>query len=369
VRVLFTTLPQVGHMFPMVPLAWALRCAGDQVLVATPAASFAGHIIGAGLPVAVIGDVDVREYARASVITDTGGPLAADLARSGRGWAALGARSLKPMRELVADFRPDLVVSEPAEYAGRVAAERAGVRWAEHCWGLPYPQEYTNSARAEFGWSASPVMTVRPSPPGLWPAGTPDGVAMRYIPYHGSARRSRWPAARQPRILLTFGSLLVKHGPAEKGELFRKLLCELSDGGFELLVGIDPELAEDFRPFPPGVLDAGWVPVSQALEGCDLVVHHGGAGTAMSALTAGIPQVILPNSTDQFITAAVLADSGVAVRLPPEQALPAAVRDAAAQILADPGYLERARALARTSAVLPGPVEVAALLRQGQGRR
>lgn len=35
-RVLFTTTPGRGHFFPMVPLAWALRCAGHQVVVAAP---------------------------------------------------------------------------------------------------------------------------------------------------------------------------------------------------------------------------------------------------------------------------------------------------------------------------------------------
>lgn len=35
-RALFTTTPGLGHLFPMVPLAWAFRCAGHQVLVAAP---------------------------------------------------------------------------------------------------------------------------------------------------------------------------------------------------------------------------------------------------------------------------------------------------------------------------------------------
>lgn len=34
-RVLFTTNPLSGHFFPLVPLAWACRLAGHEVLVAT----------------------------------------------------------------------------------------------------------------------------------------------------------------------------------------------------------------------------------------------------------------------------------------------------------------------------------------------
>ena len=34
-RVLFTASPALGHMFPMIPLAWAYRAQGHDVLVAT----------------------------------------------------------------------------------------------------------------------------------------------------------------------------------------------------------------------------------------------------------------------------------------------------------------------------------------------
>lgn len=36
-RVLVTSCPNYGHLFPMVPLAWALRNAGHDVLAAVPA--------------------------------------------------------------------------------------------------------------------------------------------------------------------------------------------------------------------------------------------------------------------------------------------------------------------------------------------
>jgi UDP:flavonoid glycosyltransferase YjiC (YdhE family) len=34
-RILFSTFPGLGHFFPLVPLAWAARTAGHEVLVAT----------------------------------------------------------------------------------------------------------------------------------------------------------------------------------------------------------------------------------------------------------------------------------------------------------------------------------------------
>ena len=58
-RALFLAAPGIGHAFPMVPLAWALRSAGHEVAVAT--AEFVratGHgadpgEVAVGLPVEV----------------------------------------------------------------------------------------------------------------------------------------------------------------------------------------------------------------------------------------------------------------------------------------------------------------------------
>lgn len=50
-RVLFTTAPLPGHLYPMVPLAWALRAAGHQVLVAAPE-NFSETVVATGLPAA-----------------------------------------------------------------------------------------------------------------------------------------------------------------------------------------------------------------------------------------------------------------------------------------------------------------------------
>src|SRR5689334_3269511 len=58
-RVLFTTWAQTGHYQPMVPLAWALRAAGHEVVVATHPA-FAPVVTGSGVPALPVGpDIDV----------------------------------------------------------------------------------------------------------------------------------------------------------------------------------------------------------------------------------------------------------------------------------------------------------------------
>ncbi len=52
----------------------------------------------------------------------------------------------------------------------------------------------------------------------------------------------------------------------------------------------------------------------QALFGrCAAVVHHGGAGTTTTAARAGVPQVVVPQATDQPCWASRVADLGIGV--------------------------------------------------------
>lgn len=64
--------------------------------------------------------------------------------------------------------------------------------------------------------------------------------------------------------------------------------------------------------FPSGATVFDWVDMPAAVAACDVVIHHGGAGTAWTALTAGKPALVLPQAGDQFRNAALLEKSGAA---------------------------------------------------------
>ena len=66
---------------------------------------------------------------------------------------------------------------------------------------------------------------------------------------------------------------------------------------------------------PRLLLVRGELPIDWIFGHCIAVVHHGGAGTAASALRAGTPQLILPLVFDQFTTAERLSHLGVCTRL------------------------------------------------------
>ena len=56
------------------------------------------------------------------------------------------------------------------------------------------------------------------------------------------------------------------------------------------------------------------------LRSADLIVHHGGNNSAQEALAAGVQQLVLPFSTDQFSNGADLERIGAASVLSPNEA-------------------------------------------------
>ena len=83
------------------------------------------------------------------------------------------------------------------------------------------------------------------------------------------------------------------------------------------------------------------------------MVGHGGFGTTMSALAAGVPQVVVPLfAFDQEVNATRIAEVGAGIRLDGRQEATERLADAVSRVLADGGCDGR-RALADEIASVP----------------
>ncbi|ONH31867.1 nucleotide disphospho-sugar-binding domain-containing protein [Pseudofrankia asymbiotica] len=375
-RVLFTTVPMHGHFYPMVPLAHAFRSAGHEVLVATPA-SLVDAVNSAGLPVAVTGPpLGLTEI----MMVDREGrpvppPATPDelMVSGGKAWGRLAARTLPATEALIDGWRPDLVIAEPSEIAGPLIAALRGIPWVRHNWGitslprsLPFTAQELAGELAELGLDGlpEPDAVVKVAPASIAGDEDPDGLPSRYVPYNGPGVLPDWALAKRsgPRILLTFGSLV----PHMRFRDFVAVLGELAAGlpalGAEVVVGVEPAFAERLGTLPDGVLDVGWQPLSLVLPACDLLVHHGGSGSLLTALAHGVPQLALPQSSDQFVNSFTLAGIGAGRLLMPDRLNVEAVLAEARELLDDPGYGEKAKGVAAQIADMPSPSRVASTL-------
>jgi UDP:flavonoid glycosyltransferase YjiC (YdhE family) len=107
---------------------------------------------------------------------------------------------------------------------------------------------------------------------------------------------------------------------------------------------------------------APWLSHSTLLPRTRALVTTGGAQTIMAALQAGVPLVVVPTGWDKPANASRLERAGVAVTVAPRRCTPERLRGAVQQVLDDPGFRQRAAALAARLAAAPGPAGAAELI-------
>ncbi|KRE55345.1 glycosyltransferase [Phycicoccus sp. Soil748] len=153
-----------------------------------------------------------------------------------------------------------------------------------------------------------------------------------------------------PLVYVSLGSFL-----SVRGDVLARLV--------EALRGLDVRVALAHGSTPRaafGALPGSWLvreslPQVTLLRSAALAVTHGGNNSVTESLTAGVPMLVLPFSTDQFAGAASLESAGLATVLDPNTASTANLREALAALLGDAATAERVRAVASSLQASPGP--------------
>jgi len=315
-RVLVVAAPLLGHVFPLMPLALALRDAGHEVVVATGGEAL--RVRDSGLHVEDVVPANVRFGPIALRIMLTH-PLVAKRELRGSGrldfvsrmFASVGNAMTAPLQALAASWKPDVVVHEPLAAAGSAL----GVPSVVHDVSLFDGLELTAAVGARMKAGVrSPATVLRTAPPSL--AEFPGGERMRFVPYSGDGEVPQWLAepSGKPRILV---SRSTAPGPGA-GRMMAAVVkaAEQVDAEFVL---VRPERTEGL---PGNVRTVGWVPIPRVLPFCDGIVHHGGAGTLLGALAAGVPQLVEPGPGDRTVHATALAGRGAGLRAEPREITP-----------------------------------------------
>ena len=98
-------------------------------------------------------------------------------------------------------------------------------------------------------------------------------------------------------------------------------------------------------PAAPHVRVVRSAPHSQVLAQAAAVVTHGGHGTVLRSLAAGVPAVVLPMGRDQLDNAARVVERGAGLRLK-SSAKPSAIAAAVRRLLDEPRHREGAQRMA-----------------------
>jgi UDP:flavonoid glycosyltransferase YjiC (YdhE family) len=387
-RVLFSTTAGSGHFGPMVPFAQACRDAGHDVKVAAPA-SFAEAVAATGLEHAPFADVPPEVMGPVFARLPQVSRQEADRIVMGEVFGRLDAQAALPgVTQIVATWRPDVVVREFCEFGSLVAALGAGIPQVEVAIG--------------FAVSMAPALAIVATPLAELEAiaGLAEGAAYRAlasgpvfsgIPAEidggdgtGGARVRRfrdpslaagvtappspWGDPDHPLVYVTFGS--VTAGVPTFAGVYRSVLEALADEPVRVLMttgrAVDPA---SFAPLPANAHVEQWLPQGGVMPYTDAMVGHGGFGTTMAALAGGVPQVVVPLfSYDQFVNAEQVAAAGAGVCLDGGPDAMPALAAALEKVLGDPSYREKARGVAAAMAALPPVASAVSLLEELAGQ-
>ncbi|GAA0639187.1 DUF1205 domain-containing protein [Kutzneria viridogrisea] len=402
-RVLCCVSDYPTHYFPLIPLGWALQAAGHELRVCAGPAQ-AATIERAGLtPVPCGPDVDpvtdarwlAYSLARQGLRTgqlpplnpETGAELA-DLdafdhaefaARRQQELARVGEARTRDVLDLAKSWRPDLVLHDLVAAEAVVAAQLSGVPSACHLWGLTGTSETTPGLDSLAADVPAPVreligmaadepairFVLDPTPPPIAPPTAAPRMPVRYVPYNGPgalADPPPWPTEiGRARVAVVWGSAIRRiNGPGSF--LVPALVDALAARGVDVVLAIGAEEAELLGRLPANVQVLPQYPLRLLLPHCTAVVHHGGAGAALTAAAAGLPQLVVAFGPMELRSAQRIADAGVGVALPGAHAAPGTIRAAVDQLLDTPELAAAAAEMARANAALPSPADVVPVL-------
>jgi UDP:flavonoid glycosyltransferase YjiC (YdhE family) len=360
VRFLFATTRGAGHLGPLVPYARACLRAGHRVLVVGPA-HLAPLAALAGLPFQAVSAPPPRERAAAwaPVFSRNGKPSMAHVVREL--FIGLdGVAALPGMLAAVEAFAPDLIVRETCEFASCVAAERFDVPLAqvgihldsqldadERLIGIGAPALGKLGLTDLDRLASAPVLTCVPRALEDPSQPSPERLRRFRAPGAGAPHERLGP----PLVYVSFGS----EAPATEWfpGLYRDVITGLSELPVRVLVTIGEERdPAELGPLPPRVRVERWVSQAEVMPHASAMVGHGGSGSTLLALAAGVPVALIPLFVDGPANAERVTATGAGLTLPDASEIAGAV----ARLLLVPGYRRAAAEIAGEIRALP-PVD------------
>jgi zeaxanthin glucosyltransferase len=373
-RFLVVVVPVVSHLWPAVAIGDALAAAGHDVAWCGPESDLR-PLVGPDMTILPTGKRSYREFHQVG------------MAAVGELWdqyvIPLNRFIQGPVDRAVAEYRPDVVLTDQYALAGALAAEAAGVRWATLAAGI---LELTPPG-ADPGLPdlvRSKVARIRRA------AGRPvdDGLDLLFSPHLVIATtvRALTGAAPMPPRCVLIGAAL---GPRRTDPGFRwdwwdpgrrhvlvtagTMSAHLvQDYITRMMAALEPmagqvqavlNAAADALPDPPPhVLVAPRVPMLDLMPRLDAVICQAGQSTVNEALAHGVPMVVAPIRLGELAVAQQVTRAGAGVAVSYAEATPAQLGAAVTAVLGEPGYRARARRIGAEFAQAGGAAAAAAHL-------
>jgi Glycosyltransferase family 28 C-terminal domain len=373
-RILFSSRPAFGHVYPLMPLALAARDAGHEVSFATTGI-FRDKLRSAGFPTHDVG-LTIEQGRDQVVGGQPGDPLPKgedgrpDLEFGARlffdALARNTARDLSPLLDVI---KPDVVIYEQMDFGAAIVAHAAGVPAVLHSLSPRMPEEILRLLShdrldrlwSDFGRGVGSLnvftgdMYLDIFPTCLQQASflkDPARTRMQPIPFaEEDARVPAWiGSTSRSLVYLTLGTVVAED------KALRPAIDGLASLDADILLALGSAAGAELGPLPSNVKVEPFVNQAALWPAIDLVVHHGGSGTLLGALAHGTPQLLLPKGADQFFNADVMRAMEMAEVLEPLQVTPETVATLATSAMQE--HRPAVDAVREEIAAMPHPREV-----------
>ncbi|MDX3642273.1 nucleotide disphospho-sugar-binding domain-containing protein [Streptomyces sp. MB09-02B] len=413
VRVVIATFPSTSHLYPVIPLAWALQSAGHEVrVVGHPGMGsddMTATITGAGVPAvpvgeSVVGDSprDEDEGAHLDIPADA---FALDVLDSDpRELRLLQDRLLSiisqcyplddtdkgmvpELIDFVRSYGPDLVLWDPLCLPAAVAARVAGAAHARILWGqdkLGWVWDRASRRSADrdpmarwmrplldrYGLTFTEEMLLGQWSVDLVPQAArlpldTRTVPLRWVSYNEASVVPQWlrEPAERPRVCLTLGVSSRHLFGKDIGFPLQDMLDTVAGLDVEVVATLNQAQLTGLDRIPDNVRVVDFVPLNQLLPTCSAIVHHGGWGTFSVAAQHRVPQIILPvPSWDERVAARYIRDRGAGPLLDPAALTPEELRRQLLSALNDPERRAGADELLADRMAAPSATEIVPVL-------
>lgn len=152
----------------------------------------------------------------------------------------------------------------------------------------------------------------------------------------------------RPTVYVSLGTFL-----SAREDVLARIAAALRSLGADVIMSSGVAAVDELGPLPATWHVRPVLPQVAALAACDAVVCHGGNNTVMEALTAGVPVLAGPFSSDQFVAAEDLRRSAAGDAFDPNAADADEIAGRVATLL-EGAPRERARALGERLRARPG---------------
>ncbi|MEO3885645.1 nucleotide disphospho-sugar-binding domain-containing protein [Nonomuraea sp. B5E05] len=381
-RVLFVTTNWGSHYYHLVPLVWAMRATGHEVYVSCEP-SFAETIVRSGATaVPTSRDVDQDELMK-RVLADP--PDWPDIAPEGvsqeewdGSWRAVSQRAFPMFAALAGELaddvlrqtralRPDLIVYEPTSFVAPLVGAAMGIPAVRHVLGVDVIYMARNIVPPvlrpladRLGVGDVDILglaTIDNCPPAMQLPSQVNRIRTRFVPYNGSGAMPDWLLEPSPRrrVGVSWGLCASDRG---RGFLVPELVKALSEFDVEVVVTLS---AADRKNLPEGELPGNArvvesLPLHLLMPSCDAMLHQSGISTMLTALSYGVPQLVLPQMPDELMESRPLIAAGAGIAVAPEAGLDT-IAERAAELVTVPSYREAAGRLREEIRRQPSPTE------------